>query len=81
MIAISPIEALMEKAFGNSLRVKETDGPDTVLMRCPQCGKEKVSYKHFSDPENTSVVEALCNKCGPAKLVRYFDKNNQELTM
>lgn len=54
--------------------------PD-VTLRCPQCGRERVCYRHRSDPKRTAVVEGACPDCAAtyAGEVRYFDADGHEL--
>lgn len=52
-----------------------------ITLRCPQCGREKITARDDSDPVGTAVVVAHCDRC-PGEdngLVDYFDAGGNQI--
>lgn len=71
----SPIELMIDQATGY------TPGQRKVItLRCPHCKRTKGALKDKTDPEGTSVVEALCDQCdsgGNKPEVHYYDEEGR----
>lgn len=55
-----------------------------VTIRCPQCSRRKRAIASPTDPEGTSLVLILCDRCddgGGFPEVSYFDAEGRELAV
>lgn len=86
----SPISALIDKGIiDKGMRCTRCDAPmgqcdcwTTVTLRCPECKRTKQVTKHETDPPNTAIVEAPCDKCdrgGDKPETMYFDMKDRQL--
>ena len=70
---LSPIERMVDEACGMGRRIERQP---MVRLLCRQCKRIKHVERHETDPEGTSIVEALCDRCddGVSKSeVHYYD--------
>ena len=58
---------------------------ELVLLRCPDCKRERRVAKHESDPSATVTIETTCPECdhrrggGTFDDPTYLDKNGQQI--
>lgn len=74
----SPIERMIDKACGVT---PESIFPETILLRCPNCMREKRAAREKTDPNGTAVVVTQCPKCvgGDFSSTQYFDSHGTEI--
>jgi hypothetical protein len=73
----TPIEMMIDRACG----IIPGSGPGTVILRCPKCNREKRVLKDKSDPAETYIIEATCDKCESPGFdeVIYFDEIGRQI--
>lgn len=75
----SPIETMIDQACGFD-RASYVPPPQ-VTLRCRQCERTKKVAKDETDPDGTTIVDCLCDKCdngGNKPEVLYFDEAGRQ---
>lgn len=79
----SPIEMMVDRACGF-----DPDAPsarqDFVILRCPECKKQRSVDREKSDPPGTVVVETSCLDChksGDFENVDYFNVKGEQINL
>ena len=52
-----------------------------VTIKCPECGRRDRTPAQDTDPEGTSLIELLCEKCSGGDFAEptYFNASGKEL--
>ena len=80
----SPIERMIDAATGYDPGVSPSVKPPLVTLQCPKCDRRKSAKLDKTDPEGTTLVVVLCNKCddgGNFPEVLYYDAQGNQLVV